>query len=134
MKTFEHLYFVQICMEKRTCIMYVTCNMWRIYYMSYAMRYFQKPEYQELVLVQILKRFCSQLLYRYRYRFTICGPQLSSLRLSKLHSLSWKRRIELKKKSPSARVTSRWEARKAREIPLIHVSDSRYDIMLYSLR
>lgn len=54
--------------------------------MSYAMRYSQKLEYLKLARV-ILKRFCSQLLYRYWYRFTVCGPQLSSLRLSKLHSL-----------------------------------------------
>lgn len=97
--------------------------------MSYAMRYFQKPEYLKLTRMQILKWSCSQLLYRYRYRFTVYGPQSSSLWLSKLHSL-----LEMAYRIKKEISFPRELYREVREIPLIHVSDSRYDIILYSLR
>lgn len=58
---------------------------------------------------------------------------IESLQLSKLQSLLETQYIELKKKFlPTRDIIARGEARRARETPLIHDSDSCHDIMLYS--
>lgn len=72
-------------------------------YILYAMRMqcdVSKNKNLKLVRAEILKRFYSQSLYRYWYRFTVCGPQPSSLWLSKLHSLL-ETVYRIKKKFPS---------------------------------